>query len=198
MNTLSLNMFEHQDAFHPCLRVPCRTAARWICRHSLHSGSPDRPRRVLSSVMRWPWLFARGPGRPCTSPRKTRPVFLSPEDNIAAEIGQLETSLRQGRAVKFSHERNAALSANQPTPTRPARITKCHNPSRQFRDAEKPRRNLVDFFFNMAVHQSPLLPGARRGRRLRMQGSRALITADLWTIPDDRSPPTSCRRRGRG
>ena len=124
--------------------------------------------------------------------------LLSPEDNIAAEVGQLETSLRQGRAVKFSHERNAALSANQPTPTRPARITKCHNPSRQFRDAEKPRRNLVDFFFNMAVHQSPLLPGARRGRRLRMQGSRALITADLWTIPDDRSPPTSCRRRGRG
>ena len=25
--------------------------------------------------------------------------LLSPEDNIAAEVGQLETSLRQGRAV---------------------------------------------------------------------------------------------------
>ena len=70
-------------------------------------------------------------------------------------------------------------------------------------DISATRRNLgetllLTFSLIWLFHQSPLFPGARRGRRLRMQGSRALITADLWTVPDDRSPPTSCRRRGRG
>jgi hypothetical protein len=34
-------------------------------------------------------------------PGKDPSGLLSPEDNIAAEVGQLETSLRQGRSVKF-------------------------------------------------------------------------------------------------